>query len=52
MNNFQSPHVIVRTDPPVDVQIDGDNIGVTPLEAQILPKGVLIFVGPRYKDEA
>ena len=49
MHNFQSPHVIVRTDPPVDVQIDGENIGMTPLEVEIKPQGVLIFVGPRYK---
>ncbi len=49
LQNFQSSHVTVRTAPPVDVQIDGDNIGVTPLEAKIIPEGVLMFVGARYK---
>lgn len=52
MNNFQSSHVTVRTDPPVEVQIDGENIGLTPLEATIIPQGVRIIVGPRYKDDA
>jgi diacylglycerol kinase (ATP) len=51
MENFQSNHVIIRTDPPVDVQIDGENIGKTPLEAIILPHGVKIIVGQRYKEE-
>ncbi len=50
MQNFQSPEVTVRTEPPVEVQIDGDNIGQTPLHARIIPNGVKIIVGSRYKD--
>lgn len=51
MENFQSSEVTVRTSPPVDVQIDGENIGQTPFGAKIIPKGVKIIVGQRYKDE-
>ena len=49
MENFQSSEVTVRTIHPVDVQIDGENIGVTPLNAKIIPEGVKIIVGQRYK---
>lgn len=52
MAHFQAPEIIVRTDPPVEVQIDGENIGSTPLRARIIPHGVKIIVGPRYRDGA
>ncbi len=51
MENFQASEVTVRTIPPVEVQIDGENIGLTPLRTQIIPKGVKIIVGQRYKDD-
>ncbi len=50
MHSLQSAHITVRTEPPVEVQIDGENIGLTPIEVKIEPHGVLLFVGPRYKD--
>lgn len=49
--NFQASEVTVRTTPPVDVQIDGENIGQTPLVTEIVPKGVKIIVGQRYRDD-
>ncbi len=51
MENFQASEVTVRTIPPVDVQIDGENIGMTPLTTEIIPNGVKIIVGQRYKDD-
>ncbi|PID80771.1 hypothetical protein CSB20_05775 [bacterium DOLZORAL124_64_63] len=51
MQNFQAPEVVVRTEPPVEVQIDGENIGHTPLRARVVPRGVKVIVGPRYKDQ-
>ncbi len=49
MENFQSTRVTVRTIPPVEIQIDGENIGTTPLVSEIIPKGVQIIVGQRNK---
>ncbi len=50
MQNFQASRVIVRSDPPVDVQIDGENMGRTPFETQMRPKGVKLIVGQRYNE--
>ncbi len=51
MENFQATKVTVRTNPPVEVQIDGENIGTTPISTKIIPRGVKILVGQRYKDD-
>ncbi len=51
MEEFQASEVTVRTHPPVEVQIDGENIGQTPLVTEIIPKGVKIIVGQRYRDD-
>ncbi len=51
MENFQFRHVTIRTNPPVEVQIDGEDFGKTPLEAEILPQGVKLIVGQRYREE-
>lgn len=51
MQNFQSSEVTVRTNPPVEVQIDGENVGMTPLVTKIIARGVKIIVGQRYKDD-
>ena len=50
VNNFQAGKVFIRTDPPIEVQIDGESLGLTPFEAEILPKGVLLVVGRRYRE--
>lgn len=50
LHHYQTPEVTIRTDPPVEVQIDGENIGATPLKARIVPRGVKIIVGHRYRD--
>lgn len=50
LRHFQAKKVTIATDPPVAVQIDGEDGGYTPLEAEIIPQGVKIIVGGRYKE--
>jgi len=50
LHHFQARKVVIATDPPVEVQIDGENLGHTPLEAEILPGGVQFIVGGRYRE--
>ncbi|MBU8871731.1 MAG: diacylglycerol kinase family lipid kinase [Gemmatimonadales bacterium] len=50
VHNFQAGKVFIQTDPPVQVQIDGEDLGLTPFEAEIHPHGVLLVVGKRYSE--
>lgn len=50
LHHFQAESVVIATDPPVEIQIDGDNVGLTPLEAEIIPAGVQFIVGDRYRE--
>lgn len=47
--HFQASRAVITTDPPVDVQIDGEHLGQTPLAAEIVPQGVQLIVGSRYR---
>ena len=49
LHHFQARRVVIATDPPVAVQIDGEDLGETPLEAEIRPGGVKFIVGDRYR---
>ncbi len=51
LHHFQAPAVVVATDPPMEVQIDGEEMGQTPLEAEIIHHGVKFIVGIRYRQE-
>jgi len=52
LHHFQTSRAVIATDPPVPVQIDGEDMGNTPLTAEILPGGVQLIVGARYKEAA
>ena len=52
LHHFQARSVVIATDPPVEVQIDGENLGQTPLEAEIIHQGVKFIVGDRYKEDS
>ena len=52
LHHFQAESVVIATDPPVPVQIDGDNLGLTPLQAEVVPRGVRFIVGDRYREDA
>lgn len=52
IRHFQAKKVTIATDPPVAVQIDGEDGGYTPLEAEIIPSGVKIIVGARYREDS
>ena len=52
LHHFQAEGVVIATDPPVQVQIDGENMGLTPIEAEIIPQGVKFIVGDRYREES
>ena len=52
LHHFQARKVVIATDPPVPVQIDGEDMGLTPLEAEIVPGGVHLIVGARYREKA
>jgi len=49
MTNFQAREVRIDADPPLPVQIDGEILGTTPVEARVLPAAVKLVVGPRYR---
>jgi YegS/Rv2252/BmrU family lipid kinase len=50
LHHFQAKQVLIRTEPPVAVQIDGEDLGETPLAAEIVPGGVQLIVGRRYRE--
>ena len=50
LHHFQSGRVLITTEPPVAVQIDGEDLGQTPLAAEVIPGGVYLVVGPRYRE--
>lgn len=50
MHHFQAQSVVITTDPPVAVQIDGEDLGQTPLAARVIPGGVQLVVGSRYRE--
>jgi len=52
LHHFQARKVVIATDPPVPVQVDGEDMGMTPLEAEIIPGGVHLIVGARYREKA
>ncbi|RKZ18904.1 hypothetical protein DRQ50_03210 [bacterium] len=52
LHHFQTRRVVIATDPPVAVQIDGEDMGVTPLSAEVRPHGVKFIVGGRYNPAA
>ncbi len=52
LHHFQARKVVIATDPPVPVQVDGEDMGLTPLEAEIIPGGVHLIVGSRYREKA
>lgn len=50
LHHFQAERVVITTEPPVAVQIDGEDLGQTPLTAEIIPNGVELVVGGRYRE--
>jgi YegS/Rv2252/BmrU family lipid kinase len=44
----RSRELRIETVPPLPVQIDGESLGETPLEAEVLPEAVQLVVGARY----
>lgn len=50
LHHFQSSRVVIKTDPPVAIQIDGEDLGHTPLAAEIIAGGVHLIVGKRYRE--
>jgi YegS/Rv2252/BmrU family lipid kinase len=50
MKNFKATRVIIDASPPLPVQIDGEILGTTPVEAEVIPSAVKLVVGPRYRD--
>lgn len=51
LHHFQASRVRITTEPPVAVQIDGEDLGQTPLAAEIIPGGVQLIVGKRYRED-
>lgn len=52
LHHFQAERVVIATDPPVAVQIDGEELGRTPLAARVKPSAVRMVVGSRYRPDA
>jgi diacylglycerol kinase (ATP) len=49
MKHFKADRVRIDADPPLAVQIDGEMVGTTPVEAEVLHRAVKLVVGPRYR---
>ena len=47
---FTAEHVRVEATPPLQIEIDGEPIGETPFEAQVVPGGALLVVPQAYAD--
>jgi YegS/Rv2252/BmrU family lipid kinase len=52
LHHFQARKVVIATDPPMPIQVDGEDLGHTPLEAEIITNGVKLIVGTRYREKA
>lgn len=44
--HFQARDVRIEADPPIAVQVDGDAVATTPLEATVVPEGIRVLVPP------
>ena len=52
LHHFKARRVVIATDPGIEVQVDGEDLGLTPLEAQVQPSAVKFIVGGRYNPAA
>ncbi len=50
LHHFQVREVVIKAEPPLQVQIDGEHLGQTPLSARVLSQGVKFIVGDRYRE--
>lgn len=51
LRTFSAERVRVTADPPLEVQIDGETLGETPFEAEVVPSGALLVVPQSYATE-
>ena len=51
LRTFSAERVRVTADPPLEVQIDGETLGETPFEAEVVPSGALLVVPRDYAIE-
>ena len=49
MKHFKARKVSITAYPPLPVQIDGEMLGMTPVQAEVVPHAVKLVVGPRYQ---
>ncbi|NER52400.1 MAG: methylglyoxal synthase [Symploca sp. SIO1A3] len=49
--SLQTKHIKVTTNPPQKVVLDGELIGMTPIEVECIPKGLTIFAPPAPQSE-
>lgn len=49
---MSAERVTIRAQPPLPTQIDGEELGGTPLYAEAVPDGALLVVGPDYEPAA
>lgn len=47
-NLFRSDRIVLRSEPPAAVQIDGDPVGVTPIEIAIEGRALNVILSPSY----
>ena len=51
LRTFSAERVRVSASPPLEVQIDGETLGETPFEAEVVPSGALLVVPKSYAEE-
>jgi YegS/Rv2252/BmrU family lipid kinase len=49
---MSAERIRIRAQPPLPTQIDGEELGTTPLYAEAVPNGALLIVGPEYTPAA
>lgn len=48
LRHFKARTVTISAEPPLPIQVDGEMLGTTPVEATVLPAAVKLVVGPRF----
>ncbi|MFC7338015.1 diacylglycerol/lipid kinase family protein [Haloferula chungangensis] len=51
LSYFSATHFKIEADPPLKLEVDGEYVGSTPFEVEVIPKGVHLLVPQRYAED-
>ena len=49
ISGHKGSSVVVSSDVPIDIEVDGESLGVSPFTFSIIPKGINVVVGPSFR---